>query len=82
MRPFSFTGTTERGRSVRDESLDACVDALAFVMNRVTADLVTVQDPGDQSRWLVYADQAAADTDVNRGERCNWIAIVRQDGGS
>lgn len=77
-----FEGRTDRGRIVRDDSLDACVDSLAFVMNRNAPDLVVVPVPGDENAWRIYADQAAVEVDAARDEPCNWIAFVRMDGAA
>lgn len=67
-----FVGTTERGRIVRDESLVACVDSLAFVMGRDTAELVTVHGPGERT-WRVYPDQASVDADPEGKRFIAWI---------
>lgn len=67
-----YVGCTERGRTVRDETIEMCLDSLAFTMNRTTADLVLVAT--SETSWNVYPDQASADA---RG--ADWIATITKE---
>ncbi len=77
-----YVGQTLRGRIVHEASLEACVDALAFLANKelehvVTEQINVVGDP----LWYAYASQAELDADASarlagNGPRGNWFAVI------
>lgn len=67
-----YVGQTARGRIVRDETIEMCLDSLAHVMNRETNALAIAAT--SETSWRVYASQAAAN---ERGD--NWIAIITKE---
>jgi len=73
-----YNGQTERGRMVRENSLQECVESLAFAANRDPAKVVTLQvEVVGRPLWYVYEDQAALDRDaVFGGERVHWFALI------
>lgn len=77
MVPPGYKGTTARGRVVMEDSLAACVEAVAFVANKDPAACVTRLTGPDT--WYVYESQAALDVDEQRGvgpSSPGWFASV------
>ncbi len=68
-----YFGTTARGRCTSGETLEECLDSLAFIMNRQRADLVTSDSTNGE--WYVYADKLTEESDnANRQE---WLAVIK-----
>lgn len=80
-----YVGETERGRRVREDSLQECVASLAFVANKDPAQVVTLERPVlGRALWLVYENQAELDRDLERqsGDTMNaWFAAIGTEYG-
>lgn len=77
-----YIGTTVRGRKVREDSLQQCVESLAYIMRQQPEDpnLIIVQAPKAPGVWYVYDNQAAANADRFDDAfalgRFRWVAII------
>lgn len=75
-----FTGRTERGREVREDSLQACVESVAYVANKDLARVVTASDDKIPDVWYAYATQDALTVDLARGpissDSPGWFAVI------
>ena len=75
-----YIGTTTRGRTVREASLQECVSSLAYIANKTPADVVTAASELARGTWYLFATQAELDADLERGpitaDSPSWFAVI------
>lgn len=79
-----YIGTTARGRAVRESSLQECVDSVAYTARKNPDTVVTAKSELARDTWYAYENQAALDTDLQRGqitaESPGWFAVIYAEG--